>query len=95
MEALHIIKENPTKNVEDVVISQSKFEIAFDELRRYLGKQRGMLNWKFNKKIECRNINSGKSILASDELILAQTTDFRCRLMAVRGSIFLLNSSVL
>lgn len=35
MEALHLIKENPTKYVEDVVISQSKFEIAYDELRRY------------------------------------------------------------
>jgi hypothetical protein len=36
MEALHIIKENPTKNIEQVVISQSKFEVAYEELRRYL-----------------------------------------------------------
>lgn len=36
MEALHIIKKDPTKNIEDTVISQSKFEIAYSELSTYL-----------------------------------------------------------
>lgn len=36
MEALHIIKKDPIKNIEDGIISQSKFDVAYTKLSSYL-----------------------------------------------------------
>ena len=36
MEALHIVRKNPTQNVEDFIISESRFEMAYAQLRMYL-----------------------------------------------------------
>ena len=36
MRALHIVKENPSKNSEDLVISESKLEAAYVKLNEYL-----------------------------------------------------------
>lgn len=36
MEALHIVPRNPTKNIEDTIISESKFEKAQKQLSEYL-----------------------------------------------------------
>lgn len=38
MEALHIIKKDPIKNVEESLVSKSKFEIALTQLSTYLEK---------------------------------------------------------
>lgn len=42
MKALHIIEKDPTKSIEEVVISQSRFEMAYAELSSYLEQVKQM-----------------------------------------------------
>lgn len=77
MEALHIIKKDPTKNIQDKVISQTKFEVANNELRAYLEQvkqTKGHVEFNTHEAVVTRMIYSLGQAALSEVLSVYDTS---------------------